>query len=139
MMNLSSVLLGLSAAIVFILGSAHLYFTFNGDKFYPRDADLTGRLKQTSPRISRQTTMWNAALGFHASHSLGAILFGLIYFYLSIETSHFLFHSLFLQLLGLAYLSVMLVLAFKFWFSLPFRGLLVASSLYLGGILFLII
>ena len=57
-----------------------------------------------SPVITRETTMWKAWVGFNASHSFGAILFGTAYGYLSIAHEGFLFESQFLLSLGLLFL-----------------------------------
>ena len=47
--------------------------------------------------------MWRAGIGFHASHSAGAMLFSLAYAYLALEPTQLLFKSPFLLTLGLAY------------------------------------
>ncbi len=130
----ASVLFAASAAIVLVLGSLHALYTFRGQKLWPRDAALVQRMQEVSPVITRQTTVWRAALGFHASHSSGAILFGVLYLFLAFEPSHLLFSSGFLLCLGLAYLAVMVVLAKLYWFGVPFRGLALAAALYAVGI-----
>ncbi len=72
-----------SSAIVLLLGTLHLIYTFATDKFQPRDPALAERMRQVSPMITRQTSLWRAWVGFNASHSLGAMLFGLVYGYLA--------------------------------------------------------
>ena len=74
--------------------------------------------------------MWKAWIGFNASHSLGAILFGAVYGYLSLAHSAFLFQSTYLLSLGLILLFIYLFLAKRYWFSVPFRGILVSTVLY---------
>jgi hypothetical protein len=101
MRMLPAFLLAASAAIILLLGLAHLLFTFYGPKLVPRDPELQARMREVSPVISRETSMWRAWVGFNASHSLGAILFGAIYGYLSLIHSAFLFQSTFLLSLGL--------------------------------------
>lgn len=133
--TLSAVLIALGAAVVLLLGLAHLLFTFHGNKFDPRDAQLKARLMEVSPVISRQTTMWRAWIGFNASHSYGAILFGLVYGYLALMHSVFLFESAFLLALGLLVLLAYAVLGKVYWFSTPFRGILLATTLYGLGLL----
>ena len=130
MRTLPPSLIAASAAIILVLGLIHLLYTFYGPKFLPRDRELQTRMQEVSPVITRQTTMWKAWIGFNASHSLGAILFGAVYGYLSLAHSAFLFRSTFLLLLGLLLLSGYLILAKGYWFSIPFRGILVASFLY---------
>jgi len=123
-----------SAAIILVLGLMHLLFTFRGSKLHPRDPELHARLKQVSPVLTRETTMWNAWVGFNASHSFGAILFGTVYGYLALAHSTFLFQSWFLLLLGLLLLVGYVFLAKRYWFSVPLRGILSATTLYVIGL-----
>ncbi len=127
---LSTSLLAASAAIILLLGFAHLLFTFYGPKLLPRDPELQAFMREVSPFISRETSMWKAWVGFNASHSFGAILFGAIYGYLSLVHGAFLFQSTFLLSLGLLLLVGYVVLAKRYWFSAPFRGILLATVLY---------
>ena len=76
------ILMTLSALVLSTLGVLHLIYTFHGPKLTPRDPDLQARMAEVHPVITRQTTMWRAWVGFNASHSMGAILFGLIYGYI---------------------------------------------------------
>lgn len=115
------------------LGTMHLILTFSGRAFHPRDPALMAAMQADSPRIARATTMWRAAVGFHASHSLGAMLFGLMFGYLALEGAGFLFHTLFLLFLGMAVLLAYLYLAWRYWFSTPLRGIALASLLYASG------
>jgi hypothetical protein len=128
--TLSPALIAASAAIILFLGLAHLLFTFYGPSFKPRDRELQQRMRDVSPVISRETTMWNAWVGFNASHSFGAILFGAVYGYLALMHSAFLFRSGFLLTLGLVLLCSYLWLAKRYWFRIPFRGILLAVALY---------
>jgi hypothetical protein len=133
LVHVSQGLFAVSAVIVLVLGSLHLALTFSGKRFDPRDADLLARMKEVSPFITRQTTIWRAGQGFHASHSFGAMLFGLVYLYLALEPSHFLFRSHFLLGLGLVYLLAMALLARRYWFSIPFRGVSLSCVSYVGA------
>lgn len=126
--------IAVSATIVALLGIVHLFYTFWGNKFHPRDADLLARLQAVSPVITRQTSMWKAWVGFNASHSLGAILFGAVYGYLALWHGPFLEQSTFLLTLGLLLLASYLALARLYWFSIPFRGILLALIFYVAGL-----
>lgn len=130
MTAIASFLIAASAAIILVLGLIHLLYTFRGRKLHPRDAELEARLREVSLVITRQTTMWKAWIGFNASHSFGAILFGSIYGYLAVFHDAFLFQSTFLQLLGLLLLAGYVALGKLYWFSIPFRGALLAGALY---------
>jgi hypothetical protein len=122
-----------SAAVVGLLGCVHLLFTFWGNRFDPRDAALAEALRVVSPLISRQTTMARAAKGFHASHSLGAMLFALVWGYLAWVQWPMLLQSPFLLVLGMAVLLAYLALAQRYWFNVPLRGLALANLLYATG------
>jgi hypothetical protein len=86
-----SVLVAFSAAIILTLGMIHLRYTFSGPKLHPREEALEAQMKLVSPVITRETTMWKAWVGFNASHSYGAILFGAVYGYLALTSSAVLF------------------------------------------------
>ena len=130
---LAQILITISAGIIMLLGLVHLAYTYFGDKLHPRDTDLLARLKTTSPVISRQTSVWKAWIGFNASHSLGAILFGAIFGYLALEQPMLLFHSYFLGFTGLIVLGVYLVMAKLYWFTRPLQGISLALLFYVVG------
>jgi hypothetical protein len=132
---LGSSLIAASAGVVLLLGLVHLLYTFHGTKLQPRNPQLLTELKKDSPVLTRQTTMWKAWVGFNASHSFGAILFGAVYGYLAMLHGEFLFQSSFLLGLGLLLLVGYVVLGKLYWFSIPFRGIVLATLLYVGGLL----
>lgn len=127
-------LVAASAAIVLLLGLAHLLYTLRGRKLWPRDDALRARMQDVAPVITRETTMWRAWLGFNASHSFGLILFGAVYADLALAHADVLFGSLFLRALGLAMLLGWVVLARLYFFSVPLRGVLLATALYVLGL-----
>lgn len=134
-MTITVMLVTLSAGIVGSLGAAHLLMTFWGPKLLPRDRELVKSMDSVSPVITRQTTIWRAWLGFNASHSLGAILFGLIYGYLALVHGEVLFTSPFLQAVGLIFLASYVVLAKVYWFTTPLLGASLALASFLVGLL----
>jgi hypothetical protein len=127
-------LVAAAALIVGTLGTLHLVYTFSGSRLHPRDESLIARMQEVSPRLTRETTIWRAGLGFHASHSLGAMLFAAVFASLALEPPAPLFAMPAVALAGAAYLLAMAVLARRFWFRIPFRGLALANVLYLGGL-----
>lgn len=131
---MGSALVAVSAGILLLLGTVHLVYTFRGPKLTPRDPALRESMSNISPVLTRQTTMWKAWVGFNASHSLGAILFGLVYGYLAIAHAEFLFGSPFLLAVGLAMLASYVVLAKLYWFSIPFIGVSVATASYAAAV-----
>jgi len=133
----SSILIAASAAIILLLGLVHLLYTFHGRKLHPRDDELEARMKEVHPVLTRQTTMWKAWVGFNASHSFSAILFGVIYGYLALLHSTFLFQSTFLLLTGLLLLAGYVFLGWRYWFSVPFRSIVVAAVCYVAALVLL--
>jgi hypothetical protein len=134
MIAIAPSLVAVSAAIILLLGLVHLLYTFRGQKLHPRDADLETRMKEVSPVLTRETTMWKAWVGFNASHSYGAILFGLVYGYLAVAQSSLLFQSPFLLLVGVLLLAGYVVLGKVYWFSVPFRGIVLSFALYVAAL-----
>lgn len=131
---LARVLVGLSAGIIFTLGAIHLFYTFWGQMLLPRDSELRSSMNIVSPVISDQTTMWKAWVGFNASHSMGAILFGLIYGYLSVFEADLLFGSVYLTTVGLAMLTGLFFLGRQYWFSVPLIGISVSLVCFISGV-----
>ena len=130
---LAQTLVTISAAIMTVLGLMHLAYTYFSDKLHPRDTDLLAQLKTTSLVISRQTNMWKAWIGFNASHSLGAILFGAVFGYLAIQQPTLLFNSHFLGFTGLIVLGAYLAMARLYWFTRPLQGIALAFMFYVTG------
>ncbi len=120
--------------MMFALGVAHLVYTFWGPKLTPRDPTLQISMSQISPVISKQTTMWRAWVGFNVSHSMGAILFGLVFGFLALAHDQLLFRSPFLLVVGLAMLGGYAVLGKVYWFSAPFTGICISLACYVASI-----
>jgi hypothetical protein len=97
-------------------------------------ASLDLKLTEPSPVLTRETTMWKAWVGFNASHSYGAILFGLVYGYLAVAHRSFFFQSPFLLLVGWCLLAGYVFLGKVYWFSVPFRGIVLSSALYVAAL-----
>ena len=134
MPDFASLLVTSSAAIFVLLGLMHLAYTFRGTMLHPREVALMQAMQQAAPRITRQTTMWRAWVGFNASHSLGLILFGMVFGYLALEMPAVLFGSLFLRLLGLLLMLGYVGLARSYCFNTPFRAVVLATALYVAGL-----
>jgi len=131
---LAKILLILSAGIVLTLGIIHLAYTFWGPKLTPRDPALQTSMRQVSPVITKEITMWQAWVGFNASHSLGLILFGLVFGYLALVHPPILFQSKFLLTVGLAFLAGFVALAKVYFFSVPLAGISISLVCYVASI-----
>jgi hypothetical protein len=132
-MDSAQALILVGASVIGLLGTVHLAYTFLTGKFLPRDAALVAAMKSTSPILTRQTTMWNAWIGFNASHSLGAILFAAVYLLLGTVHVDVLLGSKALLLLGFATCLAYLWLAHAYWFRIPFIGIAIATACFAGA------
>ena len=130
---ISRILISACAGITLFFGSVHLAYTFFTDQLIPVDGQLETAMKRVAVRISSETTMWKVWIGFNVSHSMGLMLFGLIYGYLTVYRWDVLQKSYFLAGLGLVVLVSYVVLARVFWFSDPLIGVSVATLLYVVG------
>lgn len=115
------------SSIFFVLGTIHLIYTFFTNKFSVRDRDTEERMKQTSPVLTKKTTMWKAWVGFNASHSIGAIFFGLTNFIFAFSYFEILQNSTLLLSLTCLISFFYLFLGFKYWFIVPRTGILISS------------
>ena len=130
----AKILMVLSASIMFTLGVIHLVYTFWGSKLTPRDPALQISMSQISPVITKETTMWRAWVGFNVSHSMGAMLFGLVFGFLALAHGQLLFRSPFLLVVGLSMLAGFVVLGKVYWFSAPFTGVSISLACYVASI-----
>ena len=130
---MEQILIIAGASIFGFLGTIHLIYTLFTNKFEARDASVTEAMKNTSPILTRDTSIWCAWVGFNASHSLGAMLFAGIYIPLSVshiaiiqQSNWFTFLPV---LIGISYL----ILAKKYWFKVPFIGILISTLCFIGA------
>lgn len=126
---MDKILLLAGCAIFVAMGAMHLYYLLYTDKFLPRDEKLMADMQRVSPNLTRRTTMWKAWIGFNASHSLGAILFGALYIVVALENYNYLRGSIALNVILLAVPVSFLFLAIKFWFRAPRNGIIAGSIL----------
>ena len=130
----AKILMVLSASIVFTLGVVHLVYTFRGPMLTPRDPALQISMRQIAPVITNETTMWRCWVGFNASHSMGLILFGLIFGFLALAHGRLLFQSPFLLVVGLAMLSGLVVLCKVYFFSGVLIDITISLACYVASI-----
>jgi hypothetical protein len=122
-----------SASISFTLGVLHLVYTFWGTNLTPRDHALQIAMSQISPVITKETTIWRCWVGFNATHSMGLILFGLVFGFLALAHGELLFRSTFLLVVGLAMLIGLVVLCKVYFFSAPLTGISISLACYVAS------
>jgi hypothetical protein len=127
--------LWISGSLIFaLLGLAHLRITFFGRKLSPGDESVENGMRQTHPRLTKDTTMWKAWVGFNASHSAGAIFFGGVN--ITLATNHFsILMEPVLLLINFAFVIFFLYLGKTYWFRIPFVGILLALICFVGAVL----
>jgi len=125
------ILIVFGAALLGLLGAMHLVYTFFSDKFDARDPAVSAAMKATSPVLTRRTSLWNAWIGFNASHGLGVVLFAATYLVLAIGHMAVLRESKVLIWLPVAGSAAYLALAKRYWFRTPFVGVAIATSCFL--------
>jgi hypothetical protein len=136
------------AAIFAVLGSLHLVYTFFGTRLQPQDPAAIAAMQATHPRLTRETTVWRAWIGFNASHdpqdvgsaaggrtpgaaSLGAIVFAAFVIGLAGWRMDVVRALPAFAWLAAGNALAWLVLAWKYWFRIPLVGLLLASACFL--------
>ena len=128
------ILMVFSASIVLTLGVLHLVSTFWGPSLTPRDPALEISMSQSSPIMTKETTMWRCWVGFNASHSMGLILFGLVFGFLALAHGQLLFQSPFLLIVGLAMLGGFVVLCKLYFFNVPLTDISISMACYVARI-----
>lgn len=123
--------LWIAGSLIFLwLGTAHLYYTFFTNRFLAKNSETVEGMKNTHPLLTNRTTMWNAWVGFNASHSMGAIFFGVINIILASQYLYVLKDSFSMLLLTFVTGLFYLYLAKEYWFKIPLIGIAVAVVCY---------
>lgn len=131
---LAQYLIFAASALVFAMGTVHLLLTLFTNTFEPRDAALFEQIRSVPLKFSKRLLTAPALKGFNGSHSLGPMLFGVIYGYLALEHGEFLFASPFLLAVGACALAAYALLAMRYWFWAPLTGISIALVLFIAGI-----
>ena len=122
-----------------LLGALHIVYTLvdirTPRKLAPFKDEVRLAMLGCTLKMTKQTNMWRAWLGFNLSHGLGALFFGLMY--LIIAEADF---GLLLKIKPLLYLAPIialcyLLLAIKYWFNIPVIGATIGLSCFIAGVL----
>lgn len=130
---MGQVLLIVGSLIFGFLGSVHLIYTFYSKKFEPYNNDTKKSMEESTLVLTKETSVWNAWVGFNTSHSFGAILIALFFIPLSIFNNEVIqnsqWFSILPSLIGVCYL----ILAVKYWFKIPAVGILLATFCFMAS------
>jgi hypothetical protein len=131
-MLIAKVLLDLAGGIFVLLGSLHALYTLldirQPRRLVPQDPAVTIAMKATPLRLARGgTTMWRAWVGFNFSHSVGAVLFGVLCICTGAVLGTVVIPAWALLVL-VAVSFIYLRLSALYWFRIPTSGIAVASA-----------
>lgn len=124
-------LLELGGGIFLLLGILHALYTFldirEPRRLVPQEPSVALAMAESPVRLARGgTTMWRAWVGFNFSHSLGAILFGMLCVGAGVVLGTLVVPAwiLFvLVLIALLYVG----LSVLYWFRIPTMGITLAT------------
>jgi hypothetical protein len=129
----AQILIVLGASIFGVLGGIHLAYTFFSEKLLPRDRAVIDAMKSTSLALTRETTIWDAWIGFNASHSLGAILLAAFYLLLATQHMELLARSKSVLAIGIVAGAFYTWLAYTYWFKIPLLGVAIATACFVAA------
>ena len=124
-------LLELGGVIFLLLGILHALYTFldirEPRRLVPQEPSVALAMAESPVRLARGgTTMWRAWVGFNFSHSLGAMLFGMLCVGAGLVLGTLVLPAwiLFvLVLIALCYVG----LSVLYWFRIPTMGITLAT------------
>ncbi|MBL8645581.1 MAG: hypothetical protein JNK21_16735 [Rhodospirillaceae bacterium] len=122
-----------------LLGTLHWIYTFmdmkTPRKLAPRDDAVRIGMQATTLRLTDQTTMWKAWLGFNHSHSIGAITFGLIFLILAVQDFGALVENTMLMRVATVVPLIYVWVGKRFWFSIPLAGVSISAACFVAAFL----
>ena len=117
--------------ILVFLGAIHLYYTFFTNKFSSKNLKMVEETKWSFPILTKETTVWKAWIGFNASHASGAAFIGLTNFYLAANYFPVFHLDHIFFLFNILTIGFYMWLAKKYWFRIPFIGILIALTCFI--------
>jgi hypothetical protein len=135
MLELSRYLFLIGALPFIFLGFAHAVATpqtpADAKGLSPRDPAVRGAMTSDHILLTRRTTVWLAWVGFNMSHSLGAILFGVVVALIGRSSASFEAQANVFLPLAVLVSAIYLALAVRYWFRTPIIGISLASVCFL--------
>lgn len=118
----------LAGALPFVvLGSAHALATpRTSDELKglsPRDPALREAMTRETVLLTRRTTLWLTWVGFNFSHSLGAVLFGIVILLIGRNPAAFQAQGPLFLPFAVLVSGLYLWLGIRYWFRTPIAGI----------------
>jgi hypothetical protein len=135
-------LLFLAGALPFVgLGLLHAWVTprtlAERKGLSPRDAALREAMSTAHLFLTRRTTLWQTWVGFNFSHSLGAVLFGLVVLLIGRSPASFTAQGPVFLPFAILVSTTYLVIGLLYWFRTPNLGITLSLACFVAsGLLF---
>jgi hypothetical protein len=131
-MRLARFLLDCGGSILVLMGSVHALYTFldirRPRRLVPQDPAVALAMTASPVRMSRGgTTMWRAWVGFNFSHSVGAVLFGVLCIWTGVVLGAVVIPA-WILLVFVVISFIYLGMSVLYWFRAPTVGIAVASA-----------
>jgi hypothetical protein len=102
----------------------------------PRDLAYRHSMAEQTLLLTRRTNLWLAWVGFNLSHSLGAVLFGVVVLLVGRSSAAFGFNWPVFVPLAIVVSGVYLAVGVRYWFRTPIIGITISSVCFaLSGML----
>ncbi|MEC9345840.1 MAG: hypothetical protein VYB54_06410 [Pseudomonadota bacterium] len=128
-------LLAFGGLVFALLGIVHALFTAQDavrpSRIVPWDAAVTAAMQGATLKLTRQTTVWKAWIGFNFSHALGLVLFGAGCIGGAVATASVSTAAVALAASAVAVLY--LILAVRYFFSTPRNGVILALACFVAA------
>lgn len=137
MAELSRYLFLLGALPFVVLGVAHALATpLTPDQakgLSPRDPAYRQNMSKETLLLTRRTNLWLAWVGFNLSHSLGAVLFGVVVLLVGRSEATFQASGSAFVPLAVVVSGLYLVIGLRYWFRTPIVGIAVSSACFVAS------
>jgi hypothetical protein len=125
----------LAGALPFVfLGTVHVLETPRrpADRrgLSPADPLVADAMTATGVRMTARTTLWLAWVGFNLSHSLGAILFGVVALLVGRSDASFAANAAVFGPLAVVVSATYVAIGLRYWFRAPITGCAVGFALF---------
>lgn len=115
-----------------VLGTAHAIVTprriDDAKGLSPRDPATRAAMERETLLLTRRTTLWLTWVGFNYSHSLGAVLLGVVVVLIGRSAESFESQGPLFVPLALVVSTFYLALGLRYWFRTPIAGISLATA-----------
>ena len=137
MSELSRYLFLIGAVPFVFLGTAHAFATplqpADSKGLSPRDPAMREAMTRETPLLTRRTNLWLAWVGFNMSHSLGAVLFGVVVLLIGRNATTYSAQAGVFLPLAVVVSALYLLLGVRYWFRTPVIGIAFSGACFVAA------